>query len=134
MTSATRDAAALAAALGTAFVLSFSRKDGDQHILPPICSALQSWNIPSEQIAPADPTAAIESEHLRHLLVHSGLSHLMWANVRLAVVRLLLPNAPLSFPRPGVPADELAATGTIADEDESTADPWAAAQAFWHLI
>jgi hypothetical protein len=131
MTSATRDAAALAAALGTAFVLSFSRRDDDQHMLPPICNSLQGWNIPAEQIAPADPAAAIESEHLRHVLVHAGLSHLMWADVRLAVVRLLLPNAPLSFPGP---ADEPAVVGAVADDDESSADPWVAAQAFWHLI
>lgn len=126
---AMRDAAALAATLGSTFVLSST---DDRLALPPICSALQSWDIACKQIDAADPIAMIERDHLRHLLVHSGLAHLMWAGLRLAVVRLLLPNAPPSLSSPV--ADELTPPEPVTDEDECPADPWEAAQAFWYPI
>lgn len=134
MQAAMRDAAALAAALGTTFVLSLAPAEEGRPALPPICSALQSWDIPCLQIEAADPIAAIEGDHLRHLLVHAGLGHLMWSGLRLAVVRLLLPNAPLCLPPPALLEDDLAAPEAVADPDVSIPDPWEAAQAFWHSL
>jgi hypothetical protein len=133
MLAAMRDAAALAAALGATLVLSLVPKEEDR---PPICSALQDWDIPCVQVDAADPIAAIEGDHLRHLLVHSGLGHLVWSGLRLAVVRLLLPNAPLCMPAapPPVLDDELAVGDSITGPAEAHPDPWEAAQAFWHSL
>jgi hypothetical protein len=78
--------------------------------------------------------AVLECEHLRHLLVHAGLSHLLWGGLRLAVVRLLLPNAPVLFPASPALMDDLVEGETPLQSELPSTDLWAAAQAFWHVV
>jgi hypothetical protein len=133
MSSAMRDAAALAAALGHGLVLSLGPRGTLP--LPPICHALQTWDVPCRCVDASDPMAAMESQHLRELLVHAGLAQHMWAGLQLSVVRLLLPNAQFPLPAPPAFDDALADEGEPARPDDVPApDPWASAQAFWHLV
>ncbi len=133
MSNAMRDAAALAAALGHTAVLTC--RVPSHGTLPPICSALEGWDIPCREIEAGDPMATLEREHVRRLLVHAGLSHLLWAGLQLAVVRLLLPNATLPLAVAPTLIDDLASDDepAAASEPPST-DLWAAAQAFWHRV
>lgn len=132
MSTAMRDAAALAAALGDCFVLSLGPQDGQP--APPICAVLQTWDIPCRRIDAADPYAAMESEHLRQLLVHAGLAQHLWAGLQLAVVRLLLPNATLPISGPPALIDDLADESEPVRSELPAPDLWASAQAFWHLV
>lgn len=133
MASAMRDAAALAAVLRDACVLSWVPVDLDGTDLPPICSALQDWGIPCRCINAADPLATIEREHWGNLLVSVGLPQLVWGGLRLALVRLLLPNAPLLRSVQAEVAG-IYAVDAMNELQEVGLDPWGSAQAFWHTI
>lgn len=91
--AAARDAIALSGALESAFILTaqpqLTTGNGFQ---PVLFSALNQWQIPYQQIEHDDPIATIERDYIRHLLVHAGLSPLLWASgLHLAVLHLSLP-------------------------------------------
>lgn len=146
LNAAARDAVALAATLGTAFILTCqpdSAKPQDAQSM--LFRALKSWQIPYQQIDDADPIATIERDYIRHLLVHAGLSSLIWsADLKLAVLHLSLPSAPsleLSEDADEIEIDPLNdMDDRIWPQDSehhqtpSGINLWADAQGFWYCI
>jgi hypothetical protein len=133
---AARDAAALAAALGTAFVLTYRTTESvEVEAAPEICKAL-ACHMSCELVARADPLAAIESEYLRHLLVYSSSADLLWSGLHLAVLHLALPSASTLYRAvPPALSDDLAEVGTAsAAEVDLSADAWDGARAFWYPL
>ncbi|MDJ0702687.1 MAG: hypothetical protein QNJ46_05350 [Leptolyngbyaceae cyanobacterium MO_188.B28] len=93
LSAAFRDAAALSATLGSAFILTHqSSTEFAEHLPPAICRALDSCGVSCQAVSPADEIAAIERDYLQHLLVHAGLSKLMWSGLHLAVLHLTVPT------------------------------------------
>ena len=146
LNAAARDAIALAATLGSAFVLTCqpnSAKPQDAQSM--LFRALKSWQIPYQQIDDADPIATIERDYIRHLLVHAGLSSLLWSSdLKLAVLHLSLPAAQsleLSEPDDEIEIDPLNdMDDRIWMQDSghhqipSGTNLWAGAQGFWYGI
>jgi hypothetical protein len=133
---AARDTAALAAALGTAFVLTHRTGESVKtEGAPDICKAL-ACHMSCELVPSTDPIAAIESEYLRHLLVHSSSADLLWSGLNLAVLHLALPSAAALY---GI------SQPTFADDLAEVESAWSAkvdagvdllygARTFWYSI
>jgi hypothetical protein len=93
LTVAYRDTAALAAALGSAFILTYQLSDDLNNPSPPeLCLILEQWGIPCHRIDPLDAIADLERENLLQLIVATGLSKLLWAGLRLAILHLVVPS------------------------------------------
>lgn len=91
------DTAALAATLGSSFILTHqSLQESTDSRLPGICSKLESWGIPCQVVTLQDEMVTIERDYLRQLFVQLGLSKFCWAGLRLNVFHLLVPLAPQS--------------------------------------
>jgi hypothetical protein len=69
---ALRDTAALAAALSSAFILTYQPEGSESNLTPEICLTLDQWGIPCQAIAALDPIAALEREHLIRLIITAG--------------------------------------------------------------
>ncbi|WP_416350850.1 hypothetical protein [Rivularia sp. UHCC 0363] len=94
LTLAFRDAVALAASLGSAFILTYqSREDYEKNLPPDICKALESWDIPCQTRTEKDPIVAIERQYLRQLIINAGLAKLFWADIHIVVLHLVVPSA-----------------------------------------
>ena len=135
MACAARDTAALAAALGAAFVLTYrTTEDIRAGAAPAICDVFAEC-LSCQSVAEGDPIAATERDHLRHLLVHSGAANLLWAGLNLAVLHLAVPAAAILYvaPQP-TSTDDLGEVDTVAPVAESSAGPWDGARAFWYPL
>ena len=89
-----RDTVALAASLGSTFILTYqSPEDLDNNVPPAICQALENWGIICQALTPDDPIVIRERNYLRQLLIRAGLAKLLWADLHLAVLHLVVPNA-----------------------------------------
>lgn len=90
-----RDTAALAAVLGSAFILTCQPASTPDNISEPpeICRVLAQWGIPCQEINPLDAIATIERQNLLQLMVATGFSKYLWAGLNLAVLHLLVPSA-----------------------------------------
>jgi hypothetical protein len=133
---AARDTAALAAALGTAFILTYRTPESvETDSAPDICKAF-AYHMSCELVAKADPIAAIESEYLRHLLVYSSAADLLWSGLNLAVLHLVLPSAAsLYVASPPTLSDDLAEVElALPAEIGAGADLWDGARAFWYPL
>lgn len=131
---AARDTAALAAALGTAFVLTNrTTKSVEAGKAPAICNALPHMRC--ELVAKADPIAAIEIEYLRHLLVYSGAANLLWSGLHLAVLHFALPSAStfLGSP-PSTLRDELTELDTVSPGVDADPNLWDGVRAYWYPL
>jgi hypothetical protein len=135
MACAARDAVALAAALGAAFVLTYrTAEDVRAGWAPAICDVFAQC-VPCEAVAGDDPFAAVEREHLRHLLVHSGTAGLLWSGLNLAILHLAVPvAATLYVVPPSIVTDDVAEVEAVMPVAESRADPWDGARAFWYQV
>jgi hypothetical protein len=133
MACAARDSAALAAALGTAFVLTSRTAEDVEAELPPLICRTLAASVRYEPVTRTDPLAAAEREYLRHLLVYSGSAHLLWSGLNLAVLHFVVPSAPTLYLTPT----------PILTDDPSTELPiatdyggnlWDGARAFWYPL
>lgn len=133
-----RDTAALAAVLGSAFILTCQPAgDGEQMNNPPeICLVLEQWGIPCKQIGPLDAIAVMERENLLQLIVSTGLSKLLWAGLHLVVVHLVVPSVLTSY------CSKARSPWVIHSYSEENApetlpciaDAWEGAQGFWYPL
>jgi hypothetical protein len=133
---AARDTIALAAALGTAFVLTNRTADSsDAENAPDICKAL-AYHMSCELVPKADRIAAIESDYLRQLLVHASSADLLWSGLNLAVLHLALPSASaLDGASRHTFGDDLGEVGSAKRaEIASDIDLWEGARAFWYPL
>ncbi|MBE8991616.1 hypothetical protein [Nostoc sp. LEGE 12450] len=131
-----RDTIALAASLGSAFILTYQQKaDFEKNFPPEICKALQFWGISCQVLTPRDSCVSVERDYLRQLLVSTGTIKFLWAGLHLIVLHLFVPESPkanvLSQKLPFSPSD-------LADEKVDSPklqnEPWIGARGFWYLV
>ncbi len=117
LASAVRDTAALAAALSSAFILTYQAAENYEsaHTSPDICLMLEQWEIPCQQIEPLDAIASIERKALLQLIIPTGLQKYLWAGLHLIVLHLVVPSV---------------ASGSEA----SLSSSWRGAQGFWYRL
>lgn len=133
LAAAYRDAAALAVAIGSAFILTYQLpEERERQLSPGICAALESWDIACQPLAVTDPIAAIERDQLRYWLVATGLSKLLWAGLHLCVLHLVVPAAAsLNSACPDW-SEEFLAEELL--EAPPVTDLWKGAQGFWYSL
>jgi hypothetical protein len=132
---AVRDLAALAAAR-PACILTFRLPEDRVSNLPPrICTTLEAWGVRCQEIQTDDAIATIERDYLRQLIVHTGLSKLLWAGIHLAILHLMVPNAATISGNndwsEGLSFTELEELPTAMSMDTNL---WQGAQGFWYAI
>lgn len=89
-----RDTTALAASLGSAFILTYQLPvDLVNNVPPDICQALEDLGIPCQALMPIDPIVMRERNYLRQLMIRAGMAKLLWADLHLAVLHLVVPTA-----------------------------------------
>jgi hypothetical protein len=131
LAAAHRDAAALAAVLSGAILLS-AHKSEELDRSPRLCRRLESWRVPCRRLELADDLVSLERGLLLHMLVESGLARFLWGGLRLSVVHLLVPGHFRSsrgqpFATPEEEMDYL-----DDEEPESPKDVWDDARVFWY--
>ena len=135
MACAARDTAALSAALGGAFVLTYQTSEDIAAGAPPDICDVVAHCVQCEKIADDDPIAATERSHLRHLLVHSAAASLLWSGLNLTVLHLAVPAAAALFaPPPATLTEGLGEVAATVPAPDSSADPWDGARAFWYPV
>lgn len=91
LVSACRDSAALAAALGSSFILAAQKRPDEP---PYIVQYLEYWGIPCQQQPASDAIVNIEKNLFHQLFVQSGLAKLLWSEtLHLAIVHFNVPAA-----------------------------------------
>lgn len=137
MESAFRDTAALAAVLGSAFILTHqpSGESDKMNSLPEICQVLEQWGIPCQQIDALDAIAALERENLLHLIVATGCSKFLWAGLHLVVFHLVVPSTFTCYCK----AQHPWTAPSFGEENDLTTSPnvaniWEGAQGFWYQL
>lgn len=89
--AACRDAVALAAALGSSFILAAQPQPDES---PYIVQYLEHWGIACQQRPASDAIVEIEKNLVHQLFVRSGLAKLLWSKtLHLAIVHLNVPSA-----------------------------------------
>jgi hypothetical protein len=132
-----RDTVSLAAALRTALILARPPLTAQaESQFPPLCAALAQWGVACSPLPDHDPFVQVERDYLRHLLVHAGLTSLLWAGLKLAVVHVWVPGASALWPEPRETSFEGMEDLPEATEAPLPNDdcPWQAAQGFWYLL
>lgn len=135
LTLAYRDLAALAA-VRPAFILTYrSAEDVAQNLPPGICTALKCWGISCQEVPLTDAIAAIERDQFRNLLVHAGLSKLLWAGLDLVVLHLVVPAAAtLSTTRDRSEEFSFSEIEDMTESQEMQVNLWEGAQGFWYPV
>jgi hypothetical protein len=88
-----RDTVALAATLGSAFILTHrSLEEIEKSYQPAICRALQQWKIPLHFLSGKDPLVMMERHVLRQLMIQTQTTKLLWTGLQLAVLHLVIPR------------------------------------------
>jgi hypothetical protein len=128
-----RDTAALAAALGTAFVLTSRTAEDVRAESPPLICSTLSASVRCELVMRNDPFAAAERAYLRHLLVYSGTAHLLWSGLNLAVLHFVMPSAPTFCVTPMPTLTDDPATELPIATDFGP-NPLNGARAFWYPL
>lgn len=134
LTLAFRDAVALLASLGSAFILTYQLpSDYDKNLPPDICKALKTWNIPCKYLTQKDPVVILEREYLRELINNTGLAKPFWADIHIAILHLVVPS--------GVPRIELKTdwiTHKFSSQEIQYFEPenylWTNIEAFWYQL
>lgn len=93
LTLAYRDLAALAAARPACILTHRSTEAAQFNVPPTICGPLQQWGIASQEVKADDKILAAERAYLCEILVHAGLSKLLWSGLNLIVLHLMVPAA-----------------------------------------
>ncbi|QLE55443.1 hypothetical protein [Nostoc sp. TCL26-01] len=98
LSSAFQDTIALAATLGSSFILTYQLSQqtsiGDI-LLPEICTALENWQISCQAMDAKDEIVTIERNYLRQIIIQAGLAKILWSKLQLTILHLLVPtNSP----------------------------------------
>ena len=134
LSSAFRDAAALAVTLPAAIILTHRPESGGAD--PVLCNVLNGWGVSCRQLKLDDTLVHLETNYLQQLLVLAGLAGACWAGFRPAVLHLYAPAA-TSISVAAPPYDDLGySDGEPVSEEEGMedSDPWLEAQGFWYPL
>ncbi len=134
LTLAFRDAVALAASLGSAFILTYQLpSDYEKNLPPDICKTLETWNIPCTYLTENDPVVILEREYLRELITNTGLAQPFWADIHIVILHLVVPS--------GLPRTELKnnlITNQFSSQETQYIEPennfWANIETFWYQL
>lgn len=134
LTLAFRDAVALLATLGSAFILTYQLpSDYEKNLPPDICKALETWNIPCKYLTEKDPVVILEREYLSELITNSGLAKPFWADIHIVILHLVFPY--------GLPRTELKnnlITNQFSSQEIQCIEPenylWTNIEAFWYQL
>ena len=136
LTLAYRDLAALAAARPACILTHRSTEAAQLNVPPAICGPLQQWGIASHEVKAEDIILTAERAYLCELLVHAGLSKLLWSGLNLIVLHLMVPAAATLSP-----TSQWSDSAVFSDLGESssliaadTVDLWQGAQGFWYAL
>lgn len=135
MVSAVRDTIALAAVLGSAFILTYQPSNNGEKVDEPpgVCQLLGQWGIPCQQMDALDSIVVMERENLLQLMISTGLSKLLWAGLHLIVLHLFVPSA---F-SPGSTTQLSCKTPAFIQEESlepGLYDCWEEAKGFWYRL
>jgi hypothetical protein len=135
LVSAFRDTAALAAVLGSAFILTYQPSGETANEPPEICQMLEQWDIPCRQIDSRDAIAVLEREHLLQLVIATGLSKFLWAGLHLVVLHLVVPSAFTSYCNTQYPwTPHSFSQESNPETSPHTTNVWEGAQGFWYRL
>lgn len=98
---------------------------------PTLCTHLRAWGIRCHRLAGAAETR-MEREYLEPLLGRAGVSELMWAGLKLAVVHVVVPRALIVPPPKGF--DEPFSLALGPEEEPEPMDWWEGALSFWYSL
>jgi hypothetical protein len=135
-----RDLAALAAARPACVLTHRSPEAAQLNDPPMICHTLKQWGIDSYEVGANDAIAQAERNYLCHLLVHAGLSKLLWSGLNLVVLHLMVPAAAAISPTPQWDEDlNFVDLQTDLEDAEGSGDMdrinlWQGAQGFWYSL
>lgn len=136
LTLAYRDLAALAAARPACILTHRSPEAIKLNAPPAICQTLQQWGITTCEVSAEDSISVAERNYLNNLLVHAGLSKLLWSGLNLVVLHLMVPAA-AAISQNSQRDNNLA----FSDLDESSGllpieamNLWQGAQGFWYSV
>jgi len=130
-----RDTLSLAAALDSAFVLTFLPFAAGNKHSPHICRAMERWGISCREITPLDAIATLERDNFRQLLVQAGLAKFLWAGLHLAVLHLIVPSASTISYDTTLPLNcEFSNLKDTLDHSAPVSNLWNNSQAFWYGI
>lgn len=134
LASAFRDAAALSAALGSAFILTHRSPEEVSRNLPPsICIALEEWGIICQEIEPANTLVTVEGNALRQLFVEAGVSKLLWAGLKIAILHLVVPKA-INLNSSETSRENNGSRFTSSVDLDNSTHFWTGAQGFWYTL
>jgi hypothetical protein len=134
MACAARDSAALAAALGTAFVLTCqSAAERAEGTAPAICRMFPK-SIACLRVSEDDPVAAIERDHLRRLLVHAGAANMLFAGLYPVIIHFSAPAASFGATLACDAKADSDDIEPVMPAEEFALDPWQGARAFWYPL
>ncbi|WP_334762766.1 hypothetical protein [Nostoc sp.] len=137
LTSAFRDTVALAAAIGSPFILThqFPPTATAETLPPGICMALTSWQIPCQAVTLQDEMATLERNYLRQIFVQAGLAKFLWAGLHLTVLHLLAPAASQSGSLP-IHHQEYQSPKNkdFAKFPNAETNLWKGSQGFWYQL
>jgi hypothetical protein len=131
-----RDAVALAASLGSAFILTRQLPtDVEQDLPPEICQTLVHCGISCQFLSVRDFGVARERNYWHQLLVHTGLAKLLWAGLRLSILQLLvLPLPEFNEVSHRLPEHLFPSDAEAAGNSTPHSSIWTSARGFWYLI
>lgn len=131
-----RDTIALAASLGSAFILTYQQKaDFEKNLPPEICQALEAWGVSCSVLTPTDSLVSTERDYLRQLLISTGINKLLWSELHLAVLHIFIPE----IFKANMPSQQLSLSLAKSKEDkfhdlQLQNQPWMDAKGFWYLV
>ncbi len=135
LTLAFRDAVALVASLGAAFILTYQLPlDFKNNAPPDICKTLSHWGIPCNFVSGGDPIVALERQHLRQLLISTGLAKLFWADIHIVILHLVAPcTSSQTISKKNLVTHNLLSKDEIQDLQTENYF-WTNFQGFWYQI
>jgi hypothetical protein len=133
-----RDLAALAAARPACILTHRSPAATQLNDPPAICATLKQWGVSCHEVSAKDAIAEAERTYLRNLLVHAGLSKLLWSGLNLVVLHLMVPAAAAISPTPSW-NEELAFSELHSGLEDAVGmsammNLWDGAQGFWYAL
>lgn len=133
-----QDTLALTASLAPykGFILTVQEEGnaGTEEREPAICSFLRKWGIKTDMVSDRQRVLK-EQEYLNTILVRAGVSELLWAGLKLAVLHVVVPEALTIFP---VHEDDAAPSQDLSSLEEwksrKLRDWWKGASCFWYPV
>jgi hypothetical protein len=135
LTLAVRDLAALAAARPACILTYRLPEETVSNLPPPICSRLEQWGMRCHEVASEDAIVMIERDYVRQLIVHTGLSKLLWSGIHLIILHLIVPAA-ATLGGTGNWSEELSLSEfeELPGSMPMETDLWQGTQGFWYSV